>query len=69
MPINWNLPKSKNVAPPPKLKILDGEFFEGQSVTVSIDGRIVQRKVRYSSTAGDLFIQYKNKMYFLYEFE
>lgn len=51
-----------------ELKILKGNFIEGERVTVSINGDIITRVVRYDSQAGDLSIVYKNKRYFYYEF-
>lgn len=54
--------------PKDELKIIDGQFYEGQYVWVSINGNVVKRKVYYSTMAGDLFVRYKNMMYFLCEF-
>lgn len=53
----------------PELKTVDGKFYEGNFVTVSIGGDVVKRRVYYSASAGDLYIRYKNKAYFLYEFD
>ena len=50
-------------------KIVEGKFLEGEFVTVSINGAIAKRKVRYSREAGDLFITVKNSRYFYSEFE
>lgn len=50
------------------MKKIAGEFFEGQTVTVEIDGRPVERKVRFNRTDG-LYIVYKNTKYFEYELE
>lgn len=52
-----------------ELKIVEGKFYEGEFVTVSIDGKVVKRRVYYSTTAGDLYIRYKNNLYFYYEFQ
>lgn len=52
----------------PELKTI-ANFYEGQFATISIDGKVIQRKVYYSKEAGDLFIWYKGKPYFLYEFD
>lgn len=38
------------------LKIIDGEFKEGEFVTVSIDGREFKRKAYYSNKWNDLVI-------------
>ena len=50
------------------MKKIKGEFFEGQTVTVEIDGQPVERKVRYNRPDG-LYIVYKNRKYFEYELE
>lgn len=50
------------------LKLLDGEFYEGEMVTVSINGKTVTRKVHYDTQAGDLYIVCDNNRYFLSEF-
>ena len=55
--------------PAPELKVIDGNFYEGEFVTVSINDDVIRRKVYYSGTAGDLYIRYKNRMYFKYEFK
>ncbi|WP_298535706.1 hypothetical protein [uncultured Methanobrevibacter sp.] len=39
-----------------KLKIIEGEFKDGESVTVSIDGKEFKRKVYYSNRWNDLVI-------------
>lgn len=52
-----------------KLAILSNNFYEGEYVTVSLDGKEVKRKVYYSAEVGDLYINYKGLRYFLYEFE
>ncbi len=52
-----------------ELKILKGNFTEGEKVTVSINGKEINRKVHYSKEAGDLFIWFKNNKYFYYEFQ
>lgn len=51
-----------------KLLILNGNFIENEKVTVSIDNKTITRRVYYCSTAGDLYIWYKNNKYFYYEF-
>lgn len=50
------------------MKVIDGYFLENQSVTIEIDGKQVERKVRYNRADG-LYIVYKNRKYFEYEFE
>lgn len=50
-------------------KIIDGEFLEGQSVVVSIDGREFKRKPYYSAKWGDLVITVLGNEYAKYEFE
>lgn len=50
------------------MKIVDGNFYEGETVTVSVNGKTVRRKVRYSREAGDLYVVVDNRPYFLYEF-
>ena len=49
-----------------EVKYISGEFFEGQEVTLSINGIEVTRKVRYNKMDG-LYIVYKNRKYFQYE--
>lgn len=49
-----------------EVKYIRGEFFEGQEVTLSINGTEVTRKVRYNKMDG-LYIVYKNRKYFQYE--
>ena len=50
------------------MKILQGNFYEGETVTVYVNGKTVKRKVRYSPMAGDLYVLVDNRYYFLYEF-
>lgn len=50
-------------------RIIDGEFLEGQSVVVSIDGREFKRKVYYSTKWGDLVITVLGNEYAKYEFQ
>lgn len=50
------------------MKIIKGHFLEKQSVTVKIEGREIERKVRYNKSDG-LYIVYQNRKYFEYEFE
>lgn len=53
----------------PIRRIVSGDFAEGHTVQVNIDGRMVDRKVKYSKDAGDLYVVMDNKRYFLCEFE
>lgn len=43
-------------APALKLKIIEGDFIEGENVVVSIDGKEFKRKVYYSNKWNDLVI-------------
>lgn len=49
------------------MKIVKGKFLEGEKVTVIIDNVEVTRKVKYNCADG-LYIVYKNRKYFEYEF-
>lgn len=49
-------------------EVLDGNFYEGEYLTLSVNGKIIKRKVYYSKDAGDLYFMYKNSMYFLCDF-
>ena len=51
-----------------KLEIITRNFVEGEFVTVAIDGKKITRKVYYSATMGDLYINYKGLPYCYYEF-
>ena len=48
------------------MRIIKGQFFEGEFITVEINGNIIQRKVRYNHMDG-LYIVYNNRKYFHYE--
>lgn len=51
------------------MTIIENNFIEGEYVTVIMfDKSTIRRKVYYDSTAGDLFIWYKGRKYFYYEF-
>ena len=52
-----------------KLKIIEGNFYQGEFVKVSIGSNVIKRKVHYSGMAGDLYVWYKNNMYFYSEFQ
>lgn len=49
-----------------KFKLIKGEFFQNQTITVEIDGKQIERKVKYSRMDG-LYIIYQNRKYFEYE--
>lgn len=68
MKFNFTQEPQNPAEPERELKIIEGNFYEGEYVKVSINGAVVRRKVYYSGMAGDLYIRHKNKMYFLYEF-
>ena len=48
------------------MKLIKGLFIEGGLITIEIDGKQIERKVRYDRQCG-LYIIYKNRMYFEYE--
>ena len=48
------------------MEYVKGDFFQGQKVTVRIDGKEIERKVRYNNSDG-LYIVYQNRKYFEYE--
>lgn len=48
------------------MMLLSGNFYEGETITVSIDGNVISRKVKYSNKDG-LYIMYKNRKQFEYE--
>ena len=48
------------------MKLLNGRFLEGEKITVEIDGKQIERKVKYNRMDG-LYIIYKNRKYFEYE--
>lgn len=50
------------------IKYIAGEFFEGENVTIELDGKHYTRRVRYRSDCG-LYIIINNTMYFEYECE
>lgn len=61
--------KGTEAVPVMEKKIIDGEFLEGQSVVVSIDGREFKRKPYYSAKWGDLVITVLGNEYAKYEFK
>ena len=50
------------------MKIISGRFLENQKVKVLVDGVEIERKVRFNRQDG-LYITYKNRKYFEYEFK
>lgn len=48
------------------MKFIKGDMIEGGKVTVEIDGKQIERVVRYNHMDG-LYIMYQNKKYFEYE--
>lgn len=57
-----------NMLEEPKLELLEGSFYEGETVKVSINGKVISRKVHYDAQAGSLYITCDNSRYFEYEF-
>lgn len=49
------------------MQIIKGRFLEGEKITIEIDGKQVERKIKYNRTDG-LYIVYQNRKYFEYEF-
>lgn len=50
------------------MKVISGRFIENEKICVEIDGEQIERKVKYNRQCG-LYIMYRNKKYFEYEFE
>lgn len=48
------------------IKFIKGDMIEGGKVTIEIDGKQIERVVRYNHMDG-LYIIYKNNKYFEYE--
>lgn len=44
------------------IKLIDGDFFEGETITVEMDGKKYKRKVYYGN--GDLYITINGYKYF-----
>ena len=44
------------------IKLIDGEFFYGESVTLEINGKQIKRKVNYGSLDG-LYVIIKGEKY------
>jgi len=61
--------KGTEAVPVIEKKIIDGEFLEGHTVIVNIDGKEFKRKVWYSSKWGDLVITVLGNEYAKYEFK
>ena len=57
-----------NMLEEPKLELLDGSFYEGETVKVAINGKTISRKVHYDAQAGSLYITCDGSRYFEYEF-
>lgn len=49
------------------MQIIKGRFLEGEKITIEIDGKQAERKIKYNRTDG-LYIVYQNRKYFEYEF-
>ena len=41
---------------PKSMEIVDGFFSYGQTITISVDGKIVKRKVHYGSLDGEYIV-------------
>ena len=50
------------------IKFIEGEIIEGGRITIEINGKQINRVVRYNRMDG-LYIVYKNCKYFEYEFD
>lgn len=50
------------------IKFIKGYVAEGHNATIEIDGKQIERVVRYNNADG-LYIVYKNCKYFEYEFD
>jgi hypothetical protein len=50
-----------------QIEYIKGDLVENGRVTIEIDGKQIERVVRYNRTDG-LYIVYKNNKYFEYEF-
>ena len=48
------------------MKFIKGDMIEGGKITIEIDGKQIERIVRYNHMDG-LYIVYKNRKYFEYE--
>ena len=48
------------------MRLIKGGFLEGEKITIEIDGKQVERKVKYNRMDG-LYIVYQNRKYFHYE--
>ena len=49
-------------------EIIEGDFKEGEFVTVRVNGDVYERKVQYSKEKGDLYITIKRQEYLYSEF-
>ena len=66
--IRRDISGKQNAAPTITKSIADGEFKEGEHVTVNIDGRDFKRKVYYSSTLKEPAVTIFNSEYGRSEF-
>ena len=48
------------------MKLIKGNFYQDELITVEIDGKQIERKVRFNRMDG-LYVIYQNKKYFHYE--
>ena len=48
------------------MKLIKGNFYQDELITIEIDGKQIERKVRYSRMDG-LYIIYQNRKYFHFE--
>lgn len=53
-----------------KLRLVEGNFYENEIVTLEIDGKQIKRKVKFDNFWKDLYVTYKNcKYYLMYNIE
>ena len=48
------------------MKLIKGNFYEHETITVEINGKQIERKVKYNHMDG-LYITYQSRKYFHYE--
>lgn len=48
------------------MKLIEGNFYQNELITVEINGKQIVRKVKYNRMDG-LYIVYQNRKYFQYE--
>lgn len=61
--------KDMNAENRTEMRVIEGNFIEGEYVTVSVNNAKYTRKVRYSAKWGDLIITINGKEYAKYEFQ